>query len=69
MSTSLILALPIFFLSFFSAAYSLILYSSLHQGKIYFLSYIFTRLNFREINILVIQIFPVFLILLNLEIL
>ena len=50
-SASIFIAAPIFFLAFFSAAYSLILYATTQQGITFTKTYIVNQLNSREMSL------------------
>lgn len=56
------LLLSICLLSFFSAAYSLVLYSSSQQGQITNRGIILLRFNYREIMVLIAHIWPLFIL-------
>ena len=66
-STSSIIAGPIFFLAFFSAAYSLILYATTQQGVSATKTYLSNQINFREITLLFCHMWPILALLLNLS--
>ena len=54
----------IFFISFFSASYRLILYSNLQQGQLNNINYLLININKREIIILISHIWPLLILLL-----
>ena len=66
-STSSIITGPIFFLAFFSAAYSLILYATTQQGVSATKTYLSNQINFREITLLFCHMWPILALLLNLS--
>lgn len=66
-SASIFIAAPIFFLSFFSAAYSLILYATTQQGITFTKTYIVNQLNSREMSLFLGHIWPIFILLLRLS--
>ena len=68
LSISIIISLPIFLLAGFSAAYRLILYASSQQGNLRSKNFIVSRLNSRELIILLSHSWPTIFLLLNLSI-
>jgi len=68
LSISIIISLPIFLLAGFSAAYRLILYASSQQGNLRSKNFIVSRLNSRELIILLSHSWPAIFLLLNLSI-
>ena len=68
LSISIIISLPIFLLAGFSAAYRLILYASSQQGNLRSKNFIASRLNSRELIILLSHSWPAIFLLLNLSI-
>jgi NADH-ubiquinone oxidoreductase chain 4 len=52
-------------ISFFSAAYSLILYSSTQQGSLLNGSFSISNISHREILIMISHVFPLFMLLLS----
>lgn len=67
-TASYIFIFPIALISFFSAAYSLILYARTQQGKFISTNYISIKINLREILLLINHIWPVLLLLIALRI-
>nr|BAD19007.1 NADH dehydrogenase subunits 4 [Neocalanus cristatus] len=61
-SMNVFLLVSILFISFFSAAYSLILYSSTQQGNTFNSAYLISHMSTRELNVLSSHLWPLMLI-------